>query len=77
MNLNKYGVYHISTMKNSRAAKWSPSKKRFIDDNRHKKKFPGPAAYNPSDYNNSIGYVLSNNINHGSIKMKRDQNIKN
>ena len=46
-------------MKNSKAARWSPSKKRFVDENKHKKTLPGPAQYYPSDYNNNAGYVLS------------------
>tara|TARA_B100000780_G_C20888107_1_gene353419 strand:- start:66 stop:356 length:291 start_codon:yes stop_codon:yes gene_type:complete len=77
VQLNKYGVYNLSIMENSRAARWSPNKKRFVDENRLKKKLPGPAEYYPSDYNNAIGYVLSNNINQGSYKMKKDQNLKN
>lgn len=59
-------------MENSRAAKWSPNKKRFVDENREKRKLPGPAAYYPSDYNNSVGYFLSTNLNTGTHRMKKD-----
>ena len=63
-------------MKNSKAARWSPSKKRFVDENKHKKTLPGPAQYYPSDYNNNVGYVLSTNINTGSMKMRKDNQIQ-
>lgn len=73
ISLNKYGVYKLSIMKNSKAARWSPSKKRFIDDQAYKKAIPGPGTYYPSDYTNDSGYVLSTNINTGSgPKMRRD-----
>jgi hypothetical protein len=71
VEINKYGKYSLSTMANSRAANWSPSKKRFIDENRHKKDIPGPGVYNPSDYSGSMGYILSNNKNLGSVTMKK------
>lgn len=29
MQINKYGVYNLSTMPSSKAANWSPSKVRF------------------------------------------------
>lgn len=32
VEMNKYGVYNVSTMSNSKAANWSPSKKRFHDE---------------------------------------------
>lgn len=72
ISLNKYGVYKLSIMKNSKAARWSPSKKRFVDENKHKKTLPAPNQYYPSDYNNDAGYVLSTNINTGSMKMRKD-----
>ena len=62
-------------MKNSKAARWSPSKKRFVDENKYKKALPGPAQYYPSDYSNNAGYVLSTNINTGSMKMRKDNQI--
>lgn len=49
IEINKYGVYKLSTIENSRAAAWSPSKKRFTDDMRHKRDIPGPGDYHPSD----------------------------
>jgi hypothetical protein len=49
IEINKYGVYRLSTIENSRAAAWSPSKKRFEDDLRHKRSIPGPGDYYPSD----------------------------
>lgn len=44
-------------------------KKRFIDENRHKRDIPGPGNYNPSDYSGGQ-YLLSTNKNLGSIKIK-------
>jgi hypothetical protein len=49
IEINKYGVYKLSTIENSRAAAWSPSKNRFVDDMRHKRDMPGPGDYHPSD----------------------------
>jgi hypothetical protein len=72
IEINKYGVYSISTISNTRAANWSPSKKRFVDENRLKKDIPGPGVYNPSDYSGSVGYILSTNKNVGSVKIKLD-----
>lgn len=50
IEINKYGKYNLSTISNSRAAKWSPSKNRFVDEFGYKKDLPGPGGYNPSDY---------------------------
>jgi hypothetical protein len=49
IEINKYGVYNLSTIENSRAAAWSPSKKRFVDERRHMRDVPGPGDYHPSD----------------------------
>jgi len=73
IEMNKYGKYSISTHANSKAANWSPSKNRFVDEDRHKKDLPGPGGYNPSDYSGSLGYILSTNKNFGSVKIKLDQ----
>jgi hypothetical protein len=70
--MNKFGVYKISTISNSRAANWSPSKNRFVDETRHRKDLPGPGVYNPSDYSGNFGYILSTNKNRGSVKIKLD-----
>jgi len=60
-NLSNVGKYPISTLPNSRAANWSPSKIRFYDSNKHTKYLPGPGAYNPSDIeSNSNSYIVSN-----------------
>mmetsp|Transcript_2740 Transcript_2740/g.4685 ORF Transcript_2740/g.4685 Transcript_2740/m.4685 type:complete len:128 (+) Transcript_2740:430-813(+) len=75
MDINKLGVYSLSTISNSRAAAWSPSKKRFVDQNKHKAEIPGPGEYNPSDYN-AGSYILSNFKNYGSIRIKGDNNNK-
>jgi len=69
IGIDKYGKYVLSKIQNSRAANWSPSKKRFIDENRHKRDIPGPGNYNPSDYSGGQ-YLLSTNKNLGSIKIK-------
>ena len=67
IEMNKYGIYNLSTIENSRAAQWSPNKRRFIDMNKYKSSIPGPTDYNPSDYSNG-NYVTSKFKNHGSIK---------
>lgn len=55
--------------RNSRAANWSPSKSRFLDEQRHSRDKPGPGAYNPSDVDSSMGgYIVSNFRNTGNIK---------
>ena len=69
IGIDKYGKYVLSKIQNSRAANWSPSKKRFIDENRHKRDIPGPGNYNPSDYSGGQ-YLLSTNKNLGSIKIR-------
>lgn len=67
IEINKTGVYPLSTVENSRAAAWSPSKNRFVDMNKFKNELPGPGEYNQSDYRQGI-YVLSKFKNSGSIK---------
>lgn len=68
VEMNKYGVYNVSTISNSRAANWSPSKKRFHDEGeRLRKQIPGPGQYNPIDYK-SGNYLLSNFKNYGTKK---------
>lgn len=67
--MNKYGVYQLSTIENSKAAAWSPSKKRFDESEyKHKRSVPGPGNYNPSDYNGSGQYLLSNFKSYGVRK---------
>lgn len=69
IEINKYGVYGLSTIENSRAAAWSPSKKRFVDDLRHKKDLPGPGDYDPSDQiGGTSQYLLSNFKSYGTRK---------
>jgi hypothetical protein len=51
----------LSTIKNSKAANWSPSR-RF--NMRRASDTPGPGVYNPSDYQNGH-YLLSNFKTHG------------
>lgn len=48
IEINKLGVYSLSTIKNSKAATWSPSKKRF--GHPRLSETPGPGVYNPNDY---------------------------
>ena len=71
LTLDKYGKYYFSHMKNSQAAKWSPNKKRFIDETKHKKFIPGPGTYNQSDYSGGL-YVLSNTKNEGTIRFVKN-----
>lgn len=68
-SLNKLGKYPLSTIPNSRAANWSPSKQRFIDQTRLYRHIPGPGTYNPSDVDSSLGgYIVSNYKNGGNVK---------
>jgi hypothetical protein len=76
IEINKYGIYKLSTVGNSRAAAWSPSKKRFIDDLRHKRDIPGPGDYHPSDQINGSGqYLLSNFKSYGTRKYMPDSTL--
>lgn len=72
VEMNKMGNYPLSTYENSRAANWSPSKKRFIDETRLKSYIPGPGQYNPSDTCSNGMYLLSNFKNYGTKKFKQD-----
>lgn len=69
--ITKYGQSPLSTISNSRAANWSPSKQRFAPGNQSMRDTPGPGQYTPSDCV-SGNYVLSTTRNGGSIKMIRD-----
>jgi hypothetical protein len=69
--MNKYGTYALSTMENSKAAAWSPTKQRFSDANYHTKDTPGPGNYNPSDYHGGL-YITSKFKNRGSIQYVPD-----
>lgn len=63
----------LSTIENSRATKWSPSKQRFTDADYYRRGTPGPGNYNPSDYNSSNGmYITSKFRNRGSIQYRAD-----
>lgn len=73
IEINKYGVYRLSTIENTRAAAWSPSKKRFEDDLRHKRTLPGPGDYYPSDQL-AGQYLLSNFKSYGTRKYVPDAN---
>ena len=73
IEINKYGVYRLSTIENTRAAAWSPSKKRFEDDQRHKRSLPGPGDYYPSDQL-AGQYLLSNFKSYGTRKYVPDAN---
>jgi len=68
IEMNALGVYSLSTVKNSKAAAWSPSKQRFTLVRRNET--PGPGVYNPSDYCNGI-YVLSNFKNRGAPHIRK------
>lgn len=48
LEINRVGKYPLSTIQNSRAANWSPSKKRFAEA--RPSVSPSPGTYNPSDY---------------------------
>ena len=63
-------MYKLSNIENSRAAAWSPSKQRFIDEMKYKRNLPGPGDYNPSDtIGGTTQYLLSNFKNYGTSKI--------
>ena len=69
-------MYKLSTIENSRAAAWSPSKKRFSDDMRHKRDIPGPGDYHPSDQiSGTSQYLLSNFKSYGTRKYMPDSTL--
>lgn len=75
IEINKYGVYNVSTIENTKAAAWSPSKKRFGEfenEIRHKQAIPGPGNYDPADYSGGK-YLLSSFKNYGTRKFMPDQ----
>jgi len=74
IEINKYGSYILSTIENTKAATWSNSKNRFIDEQKHSKEIPGPGKYDPSDYNGSQ-YVLSAYRSYGTRKYRKDSNV--
>lgn len=68
IQINKLGTYCLSTTPNSRAANWSPSRRRFPDHQRPYRHIPGPGTYNPSDRDDAHSYVVSNFRNGGNVK---------
>lgn len=74
IEINKYGVYNVSTIENTRAAAWSPSKNRFGEfenEMRLKNTIPAPGTYDPKDYSGDK-YLLSSFKNYGTRKMMPD-----
>ena len=68
--MNSTGNYPLSTMENSKAATWSPSKKdRTQDASYIMRNNPGPGKYNPSDYNEGL-YITSKFKNRGTYQYK-------
>ena len=67
LEINKYGYYPVSTYSDSKAARWSPSKKRFPPENKNIQEIPGPGSYNPNDYI-AGNYILSTHRNSGTRK---------
>ena len=68
-------MYNVSTIENTKAAAWSPSKKRFGEfenEIRHKQAIPGPGNYDPEDYSGGK-YLLSSFKNYGTRKFMPDQ----
>jgi hypothetical protein len=70
IEINSTGNYCLSTIPNSRAAAWSPSKSRFIHS--RPSVSPGPGVYNPTDYNNG-NYVLSQFKSGGITTMRKPE----
>lgn len=75
--MNKFGKYVLSTVPNSKAQNWSPSKNRFLDQSRRSREQPGPGAYNPSDMDsNAGGYIVSNFKNTGNVKFIKPVSVQ-
>ena len=65
----------MSTITNSKAANFSPSKSRFDQNElRHKKKIPGPGTYFPNDYTDGK-YHLSTFKTVTTRKYRPDTNV--
>ena len=77
LEINKYGVYNVSHLRNSLAANWSPSP-RFEDTLRHSKNLPGPGSYREVDCisNKSGKYVSSMCKSPSSMRYKLDSRPK-
>jgi hypothetical protein len=74
VEINKFGVYNVSHLRNSLAANWSPSP-RFEDPTlRRSKNLPGPGSYHEVDCisNKSGKYVSSMCKSPSSMKYKVD-----
>jgi len=76
VEINKFGVYNVSNLRNSLAANWSPSS-RFVDELRHSKNFPGPGTYREVDCMSESGKFISSNYKSpGSMRYKGDSRPK-
>lgn len=65
--MNKFGIYRLSTIPNSRAQNWSPSKRRFEDEQKATKEVPGPGNYDLTDSLSANGrYLLSKYKSYGT-----------
>lgn len=64
IEINKLGLYSLSTVRNSLAQRFSPAKQRFQQIKVNET--PGPGGYNPSDYSHGGSYILSNHRNTGT-----------
>lgn len=73
--MTRDGRSPVSTVSNSKAAQWSPSKQRFPPGNQAMRDTPGPGQYTPSDCV-SGNYVVSTFKNGGCIRMIRDTRQK-
>ena len=75
--INRYGVYNVSHLRNSLAANWSPSA-RFDDPLRHSRHLPGPGTYREVDCisNKSMKYVNSLCKSPSSMRYKGDSRPK-
>ena len=68
IRMTSNGQSPVSTVNNSKAANWSPSKQRFAPDNMSMRDTPGPGQYTPADCV-SGNYLLSTIKNNGSMRM--------
>lgn len=78
IEINKFGKYNVSTLRNSLAANWSPSA-RFVDDLRHSKNFPGPGSYRDVDcmtQNSEMKFISSNFRSPESTRFKYPKKLK-
>lgn len=70
IEMNSTGTYSVSNFQNSRAAYWSPSKERFLDETKSTRNLPGPGEYTINEKKDGV-YILSKYKNNGTSKFHK------